>query len=199
MKYVLATANPGKIKEMHTILSGLNIDIVTRDDLGIDISVEETGTTFFENAKLKADAICAISGMPSISDDSGLIVDALGGEPGVYSSSYGGEDLTFDERCLYLLKKMEKLEQRTAKFVCSIVCVFPDGYYLTAYGECCGIITTKPYGSGGFGYDPVFKPDKHDRTMAQLSPAEKNEISHRGIALRNFYQQLKTYKAGVRV
>jgi len=196
MKYVLATANPGKISEMRTILSELNVDIITRGDLGIDIDVEETGTTFLENAKLKAEAICAASGLPSIADDSGLIVDALGGEPGVYASSYGGEELTADERCLFLLDKMKEMEQRTAKFVCTIVCVFPDDHILIADGECSGVITTMPYGSGGFGYDPVFIPDGYDKTMAELTSADKNEVSHRGKALRNFYQQLKSIEAG---
>ncbi|MCL2819880.1 MAG: RdgB/HAM1 family non-canonical purine NTP pyrophosphatase [Oscillospiraceae bacterium] len=191
MKFVLATANPGKVKEMQELLGELNIDVVTRTDLGIDIDIEETGTTFFENAKLKAEAICRISKMPSIADDSGLITDALHGEPGVYSSSFGGEHLSAEERCSYLLKKMENMEQRSAKFVCTIICVFPEGNYITANGECTGVITTGPKGSGGFGYDPVFMPDGFEKTMAELRAEEKNKISHRGKALREFYALLK--------
>jgi len=197
MKYVLATANPGKVTEMREILSGLGIDIITRNDLGIDIDIEETGSTFFENARIKAEAICAASGMPAIADDSGLCVDALNDEPGVYSSSYGGAELSADERCAYLLGKMENMEQRHAKFVCVIVCVFPDGNMLFASGECCGTIVTEPKGSGGFGYDPVFLPDGKSKTMAELSGSEKNLISHRGKALNEFSKLLKNYEAGM--
>jgi len=195
-KYALATANPGKISEMRMILSNLGINILTRKDLGINMEIEETGTTFFENAKLKADVICLASGLPSIADDSGLLVDALNGRPGVYASSFGGEDLTAEERCRYLLKQMENSEQRRAKFVCTIVCVFPDGKLLTAEGECRGQITTELSGSGGFGYDPVFLPDGKDKTMAELTAEEKNEISHRGKALRSFKEILGSYKKG---
>ena len=199
MKYVIATANPGKVREMREILSDIGIDIITRDDLGIDIDVEETGTTFFENAELKARTICTVSGMPAIADDSGLIVDALDGKPGVYSSSFGGEALSSDERCMYLLRKMDNMEQRHAKFVCTIICAYPDGDLITATGECSGTITTKPRGSNGFGYDPVFLPDGMNRTMAELTSLEKNAISHRGKALVNFAKLLKSYYAGKRV
>jgi len=195
-KYVLATANPGKIKEMREILSKLDIDVVTRDDLGIDIDIEESGTTFLENSTIKAEAICKLAGIPAIADDSGLIVDALNGEPGVYSSSFGGDNLTAYERCDFLLNKMVKTEQRKAKFVCTIVCAFPDGELLAATGECNGIITDKPAGDGGFGYDPVFQPDGYEKTMAQLTTDEKNRISHRGKALQNFSELLRYRKAG---
>jgi len=199
MRYALATANPGKIKEMQKILSGLDIEVVTRENLGIEIEIEETGTTFLENAKIKAAAICKASGLPSIADDSGLIVDALGGRPGVYSSSFGGEKLTAEERCDYLLKKMESFkstEQRSARFACTIVCAFPDGDIISAAGECEGSIAFKPSGSGGFGYDPVFIPEGNNKTMAELLFEEKNKISHRGKALGNFSELLKSYKAG---
>jgi len=199
MKFVLATANLGKIKEMRNILSGFGIDIVTRDELDIDIEVEETGTTFSENARLKAVAISELSNLPAIADDSGLVVEALNGEPGVYSSSYGGESLTTIERNEYLLRKMETMEQRGAKFVCNIVCVFPDGKELIATGECYGSISTKPAGSGGFGYDPVFIPDGKNKTMAELTQDEKNAISHRGNALKNFTDLLRLTNAGENV
>jgi XTP/dITP diphosphohydrolase len=194
--YVLATANPGKIKEMREILSKLDIEVVSREDLGIDAEIEETGTSFEENSQIKAVAICKIAGIPAIADDSGLVVDALGGEPGVYSSSYGGEALTADERCDYLLKKMDNTEQRKAKFVCTIVCAFPNGDILTTIGECCGVITTEPVGTGGFGYDPVFLPDNFKKTMAELTTDEKNKISHRGVALRKLSDLLISYRAG---
>jgi len=184
--FVLATANPGKIKEMRDILSRFGIEAVTRDDLDIKIDVEETGKTFFANAKLKADAICLASNLPAIADDSGLVVDALDGRPGVYSSSFGGENLSAQQRCMFLLNEMNNAEQRGAKFVCNIICVYPDGKFLTATGECNGTISTEPKGSNGFGYDPVFVPDGYNKTMAELSSKEKNAISHRGKALTEF-------------
>ena len=196
MKYVLATANPGKVMEMSKILSELDIEIITRSELGINIEIEETGTTFLENAIIKAEAICAASGLPSIADDSGLIVNSLGGEPGVYSSSFGGEELTAEERCKFLLSKMANMEQRGAKFVCTIVCSFPDGSKITAMGECPGKISTELHGADGFGYDPVFIPDEESKTMAELAPERKNSISHRGKALRDFSKLLKSKKEG---
>jgi len=190
MRFVLATANPGKIREMRDILSERGIKTVTRKELGIDADIAETGTTFFENASIKAREICRITGLPAVADDSGLIVEALGGEPGVYSSSYGGEDLTDAERCAFLVDKMKNMEQRSAKFVCTIVCAFPDGKLLKAEGECCGNILTAPRGTDGFGYDPIFLVDKTDKTMAELSREEKNRISHRGASLRAFEKLL---------
>ena len=190
MKYVLATANEGKIREMREVLAVLGIEVISRNELGIDINVEETGTTFYENALLKAKAICEASGKPSIADDSGLVVDALGGAPGLYSSTYGGESLNNEERCRFLLKNMENVEQRGAKFVCTIVCVYPDGNVISAEGECAGEIVFSPRGNNGFGYDPVFAANGYDKTMAELNKDEKNAISHRGKALREFARQL---------
>jgi len=195
-KFVLATANPGKVIEMQKLLSDFNIKVLTRNELNITISIEETGTTFLENATLKAEAVCSISKLPSIADDSGLIVKALDGKPGVYSSSFGGEALTAAERCDYLLEKLKNVEQRDAKFVCTIVCAFPDGKFITATGECPGSISYKASGTGGFGYDPVFLPAGMDKTMAELSAYEKNSISHRGKALRSFCGLLKSYSEG---
>jgi len=189
--FVLATANPGKIREMRDILSEFGIDITTRDALGIDIDVEETGASFLENASLKAKAICKATGLPAIADDSGLCVEALGGAPGLYSSSFGGDNLDDKGRRDYLLEKMKDMEQRSAKFVTTIVCAFPGGDTLTATGECGGMIALSPAGSGGFGYDPVFIADGYNRTMAELTPGQKNEISHRGKALRAFAALLK--------
>ena len=188
MKFVLATNNPGKLKEMREILPGFGIEFVTRKDIGIDVEIEETGTTFHENALLKAKAICAISGLPSIADDSGLMVDALGGAPGVYTSSFGGEGLSDAERYNYLLQILKNVEQRGAKFVCTITCAFPDGEVISAQGECCGRIAVAPAGAGGFGYDPVFIADGYNVTMAELTSDEKNTVSHRGAALKKFAQ-----------
>jgi len=195
-KFVLATANPGKVIEMQKMLTDLNIKVLTRDELGITVNIEETGTTFLENATLKAKAICRISKLPSIADDSGLVVKALDGKPGVYSSSFGGESLTSAERCDYLLNQLKNMEQRDAKFVCTIVCSFPDGKFITATGECHGSISYKASGAGGFGYDPVFLPAGMDKTMAELCADEKNNISHRGKALRCFYDLLKSNSEG---
>jgi len=195
MKFVLATLNPGKIREMSGILSEFNIDIVTRKDIGVDLDVKETGSTFKENALIKARAIRDLSGMPSIADDSGLIVEALGGAPGLFSSDFGGEGLTDDERCAFLLKKMENVEHRSAKFVCTVICAFPNGEILSAEGECHGYIADFSRGSGGFGYDPIFLVKNTGRTMSELSPEEKNEISHRGLALRKFAMLLREREA----
>jgi len=193
--YVLATANPGKIKEMQKILSDLSINILTREDLAITFDIEETGTTFLENATIKAKAICAASGLPSIADDSGLVIDALGGRPGLFSSSYGDEKFTSSERNLFLLSEMKNMEQRSAKFVCTIVCAFPEGEIISATGECFGTILKEPIGTGGFGYDPVFLPSGFDKSMAELSADEKNKISHRASALFKFVKILKDYNS----
>ena len=190
-KFVLATANVGKIIEMRSILSDLGLELVTRDELDIDIEIEETGTTFLENATIKAKKIAELSGLAAIADDSGLMVEALGGDPGVYTSDFGGDNLSARERYLFLLKKMENMEQRGAKFVCTIVCAFPDGSLISATGECGGSIATEPAGSDGFGYDPVFIPTGYSKTMAELTREEKNKISHRSMALNNFKAKLQ--------
>ena len=193
MKFVLATHNPGKLKEMADILSGLGVEVVSPADVGISVDVEETGTTFAENAMLKAKAICAASGLPAIADDSGLCVDALNGGPGVYSARYGGEGLDDRGRYMLLLQTMRGQTSRAAHFTCSIACVFPNGDTITAEGQAPGTIAFAPMGEGGFGYDPVFfVPDKA-KTFAQLTQEEKAEISHRGKALREFTKKLETY------
>ena len=192
-KFVLATHNPGKLKEMSAILAELGIQVVGPDELGIDVEVEETGTTFAENAMLKAQAICAASGLPAISDDSGLCVDALNGGPGVYSARYGGEGLDDRGRTMLLLENMRGQTTRAAHFACAICCVFPSGDTLTAEGRCEGAIAFAPMGEGGFGYDPVFLVPEKAKTFSQLTAEEKNAISHRGKALRAFSEKLATY------
>ena len=193
MKFVLATANSGKISEMIVILAGFGIEVVTRDELGIDVTIEETGSTFYENALLKASALCSITGLPSIADDSGLCVDALDGAPGVFTSSFGKSDFTDYDRNNYLLKIMKNMEHREAKFVCNIVCAFPDGKILSAEGECVGEILSAPIGANGFGYDPVFRANGQTKSMAELPIEVKNEISHRGKALKAFTEKLSDY------
>ena len=195
---MIASANPGKAGEMRSILDGCGFEVVTREELGIDDDIAETGATFMENAVLKAKAVCEISGLPSIADDSGLIVDALGGEPGVDTSSYGGETLTDIERCEYLLRKMEYVEQRGARFVCIIACALPDGGLLTAEGECKGQIATSLRGGGGFGFDPIFLDPNSGKTLSELPPEEKNAISHRGKALRAFAERIRNSEFEIR-
>ena len=192
-KFVLATHNPGKMKEISAILAELGIQVVGPDELGIDVEVEETGTTFAENAMLKARAICAASGLPAIADDSGLCVDALNGGPGVYSARYGGEGLDDRGRTMLLLQNMRGQTTRAAHFACAICCVFPSGDTLTAEGRCEGAIAFAPMGEGGFGYDPVFLVPEKAKTFSQLTAEEKNAISHRGKALRAFSEKLATY------
>ena len=153
-KFVLASHNPGKIKEMSEILGKLGIQVVSPKELGITVDVEETGTTFAENAMLKAKAICEAAKLPAIADDSGLCVDALNGGPGVYSARYGGEGLDDKGRYMLLLNTMRGQTTRAAHFTCSIACAFPNGDTLTAEGECHGTIAFAPMGEGGFGYDP---------------------------------------------
>lgn len=192
-KFVLATHNPGKLAEMGAILSGLGVEVVSPADLGITVDVEETGSTFAENAMLKAKAICAAAGLPAIADDSGLCVDALNGGPGVYSARYGGEGLDDKGRYMLLLNSMRGQTTRKAHFACAIACAFPNGDELTAQGQCDGAIAFAPMGEGGFGYDPVFLVPEKGKTFGQLTAEEKSAISHRGKALRDFSEKLATY------
>ena len=189
MKVIAATKNKNKLREFGEILKGF--EIISQEEAGIDIDVEETGTTFEENSLLKAKAIYEISGIPAIADDSGLCVDALGGEPGVYSARYGGEGYDDEGRVELLLKNMKDVpdEKRTARFVCAITMVSDNGI-ITARGECEGRINHAPVGENGFGYDPVFYMEEYDKTTAQMTPDEKNAVSHRGKALRIFAEKL---------
>ena len=196
MRLILASNNKKKLKELREILSGFGIEVLSQSEAGIDLEVDETGTTFAENAFLKADGACKASGEICIADDSGLVVEALGGAPGVYSARYGGEGLTDTERYELLLRNLENEEHRDAKFVSSIACVFPDGTVIRAEGECCGTITREPHGEGGFGYDPVFYMDSLGKTMAEVTPEEKNAVSHRGNALRKFREELLKFMEG---
>ncbi len=190
MKIIAATKNKNKLREFGEILKGF--EIISQEEAGIDIDVEETGTTFEENSLLKAQAIYEKSGIPAIADDSGLCVDALGGEPGVYSARYGGEGYDDAGRVELLLKNMKDIpdEKRTARFVCAITMVSDDGV-ITARGECEGRINHAPVGENGFGYDPVFYMEEYDKTTAQMTPDEKNAVSHRGKALRIFAEKLE--------
>lgn len=193
MKFVLATHNPGKLKEMSAILSRFGIEVVMPSDLGLTVDVEETGTTFAENAMLKAKAICEASNLPAVADDSGLCVDALNGGPGVYSARYGGEDLDDKARYTLLLNSLRGQTTRAAHFSCAVACAFPNGDTLTAEGRCDGSIAFAPMGTDGFGYDPVFLVPELRKTFAQLTAEEKSAISHRGKALEKFSIKLNDY------
>lgn len=196
MKMILASNNKKKLLEMQTLLAELGVELISQRDAGCDFEVEETGTTFEENAFLKADAVTKATGEIAVADDSGLMVEALDGAPGVYSARFtGSHEATDEERYLYLLKKLEGVENRAAKFVSCICCTFPNGDVLRSRGECCGRIALSPSGSGGFGYDPVFIPDGYAQTMGALGAEVKNRIAHRGRSIRAFQEELRNYYA----
>ena len=187
MKVILASKNQHKLTELSAILSQLGFEIALESEYGLDIDVEETGTTFEENSFLKADAVMKASGLPVLADDSGLMVDALDGAPGVYYALYGHK-ASDKERTAYLLENMKDVPEgkRGAKFVCVITCLFPDGRKIVARGECPGVIARAPHGDNGFGYDPVFYLPELGMTYAELPSEQKNAISHRASALQDF-------------
>ena len=196
MKMVLASKNAHKLTEMSAILSQVGIEVVLESDVGVDVDVEETGTTFEENAAIKATAVMQATGLPAIADDSGLCVTALGGGPGVYSARYGGEGLNDAQRYQLVLQNLQGQVDRSAKFVSCICCAFPNGDVITARGECPGLITYSPRGSGTFGYDPIFLVPEKRKTFAEMEGEEKNAISHRGVALQKFKVELEKYLNG---
>ncbi len=189
MKLVIATHNRNKIAEFERILAPLGVGAAAAELP----AVEETGSTFAENALLKARSACRATDLPAVADDSGLAVDALGGAPGIYSARYAGEGASDRARVEKLLDALKDVPapRRGAEFVCAICCVFPDGDILTAQGRCRGQIAFAPKGRAGFGYDPVFLAG--GRTFAQLPPEEKDRVSHRGKALRLFAEKLREY------
>lgn len=195
MKVILASKNPHKLTELSVILSQHGFEIALESEYGLDIDVDETGTTFEENSLLKAEAVMKASGLPVLADDSGLMVDALDGAPGVYSARYGHKS-SDGERTAFLLENMKDVpdEKRTAKFVCVITCLWPDERKIVARGECPGVITREVHGENGFGYDPVFYLPELGMTYAELPSEQKNAISHRARALQEFcrkYQQIQ--------
>lgn len=194
MKVVLASKNKHKLIEISKITEKFDIELVMESDLGVDIDVEETGTTFEENSFLKANAVMQATGLPALADDSGIAVDALNGEPGVYSARYGFDESLDDwGRLQLLLKNTEQVPdgQRQAQFVCVITLVMPDGQTIQARGEVHGELLRAPAGEGGFGYDPTFYYPPYGKTLAEVTPEEKNQVSHRAKALQAFYQKLK--------
>ena len=194
MKVVLASKNPHKLVEISKITEKFGIELVLQSELGIDIDVEETGTTFEENSFLKADAVMKASGLPALADDSGIAVDALDGAPGIYSARYGFDESLDDwGRLLLLLKNTEHVPdgQRQAQFVCVITMVTPEGQVIQARGEIHGELLREARGQNGFGYDPIFYYPPYGKTTAEMSPEEKNQVSHRANALKIYYEKMK--------
>ncbi len=192
MTFFIATKNRKKLDEMLRILKPLGISAICEADLETPLEeVEETGSTFAENAFLKAQAGCKATGLPSVADDSGLMVDFLGGAPGVYSKRYSGEDGNDGRNIAKLLAALKDVpeQERTAHFVSSVCAVWPDGRVLRAEGSCDGVIAQSPEGSGGFGYDPVFL--YNGISFAEMSAGEKDAVSHRGRALNIFREKLE--------
>ena len=194
MKVVLASKNKHKLVEISKITEKFGIDLVLQSELGVDIDVEETGSTFEENSYQKAEAVMKATGLPALADDSGIAVDALNGEPGIYSARYGFDESLDDwGRLLLLLKNTEHVPdgQRQAKFVCVITMVTPEGQMIQARGEIHGELLREARGENGFGYDPIFFYPPLGKTTAELSPEEKNRVSHRANALKVFYDKMK--------
>ena len=194
MKVVLASKNKHKLEEISQITEKFGMELVLESDLGVDIDVEETGSTFEENSFLKAETVMKAIGLPALADDSGIAVDALNGEPGIYSARYGFDESLDDwGRLQLLLKNTEQVpdERRQAKFVCVITLVTPQQEIIQARGEVHGMLLRTPAGQGGFGYDPIFYYPPLGKSLAELTPEEKNQVSHRANALQVFYQKLK--------
>ena len=194
MKVVLASKNKHKLEEISKITEKFGIELILQSELGIDLDVEETGTTFEENSFIKAEAVMKATGLPALADDSGIAVDALNGEPGIYSARYGFDESLDDwGRLQLLLKNTEHVPdgQRQAQFVCVIKMVTPEGQTIQARGEIQGELLRAPRGENGFGYDPIFYYPPLGKSTAELSPEEKNQVSHRANALKLFYEKMK--------
>lgn len=191
MKLVLATNNEGKVREFARILEPLGIEVMTQKQAGVHVSPEENGSTFAENARIKAMAVYEAIGLPTVADDSGLCIDAMNGEPGVYSARYYGEDTPYEEKNRRIIERLNGVaeEKRTARFVAHITCVLSKDEILDCEGVCEGTIGHKPAGDGGFGYDPIFYVG--DKSFAELDGEAKDKVSHRGKALEKLYQKLK--------
>ncbi len=192
-KIIFATGNEGKMKEIREILSGLDAEVLSLRDAGIQAEIVEDGNTFEENAVIKAKAICSLTGEIVLADDSGLEIDYLNREPGIYSARYMGEDTSYKIKNASLIERLEGVpdERRTARFVCAIAAAFPDGTVKTVRGTMEGRIGYEEKGENGFGYDPIFYLPEYGCTSAELPMKEKNKISHRGKALRAIKDELR--------
>ena len=185
-KVIFATGNQGKMKEIREILGDLDIELLSLKDAGIHADIVEDGKTFEENAQIKARTICNLTGEIVLADDSGLEIDYLNKEPGIYSARYMGEDTSYHIKNANLIERLEGVpdEKRTARFVCAIAAAFPDGTVETVRGTIEGMIGYEIAGEHGFGYDPIFYVPEYGCTTAEMDPVQKNELSHRGRALR---------------
>lgn len=192
-RIIFATGNENKLKEIRQIMKDINLEIVSMKEAGINIDIEETGSSFLENAYLKAKTIWDITGGIVMADDSGLVIDYLNGEPGVYSARYMGEDTAYEIKNAKILEIMKEAKgsERSARFVASIVCILPDGRDLSVIETMEGLIADKIAGENGFGYDPILYLPEYSCTSAELSPEEKNKISHRGKALKLMREKLE--------
>ncbi len=193
LKFVIATHNNHKVTEFKRILEPLGVEVVSQRDAGLDVEVVENGASFAENAKLKAESVSRVGNCVAIADDSGICIDAFDGGPGIYSSRFLGEDTPYTEKNAIILDRLKDVpdEKRTARYVCAICCIFPNGDVIETEGRCEGKMGYESKGGNGFGYDPIFMVD--DRSLAEISDAEKDEISHRGVALKKFVEELKSY------
>ena len=196
-KLIIATSNKHKLKEIESIFKGSAIEEILPMPLDIGNIIED-GKTFIENSFIKAKAVYNHTKLPSLADDSGLCVNALNGQPGIYSARYGGENMSYKEKMQMLLNELECKEDRSAYFITSAVCILDDNYYIAVEGRVNGKIIESPRGFDGFGYDPIFKPDGYDVTYAEMKLEEKNSISHRSLAMKkmkeilsNIYGQIK--------
>lgn len=192
-KIIFATGNEGKMREVRLILKDLDCEILSLAEIGINPEIIENGTTFAENAMIKAKAVWECTGEIVLADDSGLVVDYLGGEPGIYSARYMGEDTSYIVKNRSITDRMTGAvgEERSARFVCSIAAVMPDGHKIHTEGTMEGIIAEKPAGTGGFGYDPIVYLPEFGMTAAELTLEQKNKISHRGKALTAMKEKLR--------
>ena len=191
-RIIFATGNQGKMKEIRMILADMDVSVVSMKEAGISPQIEENGKSFEENAVIKARTVMEMTGEMAMADDSGLEIDYLDGAPGIYSARFMGEDTSYDIKNNALIQKLEGVpdEKRTARFVCAIACALPDGRVLKSRGTMEGIIGYEIKGENGFGYDPIFYLPEYSCTSAEISPEKKNELSHRGKALRNMKEQL---------
>ncbi len=198
MKIIFATGNEGKMKEIREILADPHVEILSMKEAGITAEIEENGTSFEENAVIKAKAVMELCHEIVLADDSGLEIDYLNKEPGIYSARYMGEDISYRIKNQNLIDRLEGVPdgERTARFVCVIAAAFPDGEVLTARGTIEGRIGYEEKGENGFGYDPIFYVPEYGCSTAQLSPEVKNQISHRGKALREMKRKLQARKEG---
>ena len=195
-RIIFATGNEGKMREVRMILEDLEVPVVSTKEAGVSADIEENGTTFEENAVIKARSVMELTGEMAMADDSGLEIDYLDGAPGIYSARFMGEDTSYDIKNAALIEKLAGVpdEKRTARFVCAIACVMPDGTTLTSRGTMEGRIAYEIRGENGFGYDPIFYLPECGCSSAEISPEQKNELSHRGKALRSMKEKLMEYQ-----